>query len=113
MLRNLPVITKNILILNILMFVMMMILDPNGNTIYNALSAHYFTSVYFEPYQIITHMFMHSLSDPFHIFFNMFLSSKVFNLGYTKDIASSSILSLFILPLPLEERVGVRGRVRG
>ena len=73
MLRNLPVITKNILILNILMFVMMMILDPNGNTIYNALSAHYFTSVYFEPYQIVTHMFMHSLSDPFHIFFNMFL----------------------------------------
>lgn len=73
MLRNLPIITKNILILNILVFVMMMILDPNGNSIYNALSAHYFTSVYFEPYQVITHMFLHSLHDPFHIFFNMFL----------------------------------------
>jgi membrane associated rhomboid family serine protease len=39
----------------------------------NILSTHYFNSVFFEPYQMITHMFMHSKEDFFHILFNMLI----------------------------------------
>jgi len=37
------------------------------------LGAHYFNSPLFEPYQIVTHMFMHSLGDFTHILFNMLM----------------------------------------
>ncbi|MBL1279163.1 MAG: rhomboid family intramembrane serine protease [Fluviicola sp.] len=37
------------------------------------LGTHYFGTVFFEPYQIITHMFMHSMTDFMHILFNMLL----------------------------------------
>lgn len=73
MLRNLPTITKNLLLLNIMMFVVMMVISSGNEAIFDSLSAHYLNSVFFEPYQVVTHMFMHSLTDPLHIFFNMFL----------------------------------------
>lgn len=73
MFRNLPNVTKNLLLLNITVFVVALILQSNGSNWSNLLAAHYINSVLFEPYQFITHMFMHSLADPLHIFFNMFL----------------------------------------
>tara|TARA_R110002072_G_scaffold302402_1_gene485093 strand:+ start:19869 stop:20495 length:627 start_codon:yes stop_codon:yes gene_type:complete len=37
------------------------------------LGTHYFGTVFFEPYQIISHMFMHSMTGFMHILFNMLL----------------------------------------
>lgn len=73
MFRNLPNVTKNLLLLNITVFVVALILQSNGSNWSDLFAAHYINSVLFEPYQFITHMFMHSLADPLHIFFNMFL----------------------------------------
>jgi membrane associated rhomboid family serine protease len=38
----------------------------------DALTGYYFASPNFRPWQIVTHMFMHSMDDFTHIFFNMY-----------------------------------------
>ena len=73
MFRNIPPITKNLLLLNIMFFIVSVVLAQNGTDISRMLGAHYFNSFLFEPYQIVTHMFMHSITDFFHILFNMLL----------------------------------------
>lgn len=73
MFQNIPVVTKNLLIINVLFYVIAIVLAQNGTDVSTILGAHYFNSFLFEPYQIVTHMFMHSLTDFFHILFNMLL----------------------------------------
>ncbi len=72
-LSNIPPVTKNLLLLNVTLYIVSLVLASNGINIYQFLGAHYFNSVLFEPYQIVTHMFMHSMNDFTHILFNMFL----------------------------------------
>lgn len=66
MLQRLPLVTKNILIINVLVFLACQVL-PELNI---CLSAYFFQSPNFKIWQIITHMFMHGSIT--HIFFNMF-----------------------------------------
>jgi len=73
MFRNIPPVTKNLLLLNIMFYIVSIVLAQNGTDISRILGAHYFNSIFFEPYQIVTHMFMHSINDFFHILFNMLL----------------------------------------
>lgn len=73
MFRNIPPVTKNLLLLNIMFFVVSIVLAQNGTDISRMLGAHYFNSFLFQPFQIVTHMFMHSITDFFHILFNMLL----------------------------------------
>jgi len=73
MLRNLPQVTKNLLLLNITMYIIAMVLVSNQIQLGEEFGSYYLNSVNFKPYQIVSHMFMHSLQDPFHIFINMFL----------------------------------------
>jgi len=73
MLKNLPPVTLNLLLINILVFVVSLVLSQNGTDMADLLGAHYFNSINFQPYQVVSHMFMHSLTDPFHIIFNMML----------------------------------------
>lgn len=66
---NIPVVTKNIIIINVILFAAkFLLLDKIPLDDY--LDLHYFKSSLFKPHQIITHMFMHA--DIGHIFFNMF-----------------------------------------
>ncbi|MFZ4399645.1 MAG: rhomboid family intramembrane serine protease [Bacteroidales bacterium] len=67
----LPVVVKNLLIINGLFFLATITFD----TVYHIdldrfLGLHYFESEYFRPWQYITYMFMHGSID--HIIFNMF-----------------------------------------
>lgn len=74
MFNNIPVVTKNILIINVLVYIVMMVGVSMGQVMLPFyLSAHYFNAPTFEPYQIVTHMFTHSATDIFHIVFNMLL----------------------------------------
>ncbi|MFM6947183.1 MAG: rhomboid family intramembrane serine protease [Flavobacteriales bacterium] len=73
MLQQLPQVTKNILLLNIAFFVATLILNTQGINLEMTLGAHYVNSPFFEPYQVVTHFFMHSAHDFLHIFFNMWL----------------------------------------
>ena len=71
MFANLPQVTKNILILNIMFFVATLILESQGIDLISKLGTHYVNSPLFEPYQVVTHFFMHA--DFFHILMNMWL----------------------------------------
>lgn len=69
-LANMPTVVKNLLIINGLFFLATIALAPQGVDLTRILGAFYWRSTNFEPYQIITHMFMHGGFA--HIFFNMF-----------------------------------------
>ncbi|MEY4287557.1 MAG: hypothetical protein RL511_1646 [Bacteroidota bacterium] len=73
MFQNLPQVTKNILLLNIAFFVASLILKSQGINLEMTLGAHYINSPFFEPYQVVTHFFMHDTTNFLHIFFNMWL----------------------------------------
>lgn len=69
--NQLPVVVKNLLIINILMFVLTFVFTGMFDIDLNdKLGLHFPTSQKFQPYQIITYMFMHG-SLP-HLFLNMF-----------------------------------------
>ncbi len=70
-LNHLPQVTKNILILNVVFFIATWFLETSGIDLISIFGAHYINSPLFEPYQIITHFFMHG--NIFHIFMNMWL----------------------------------------
>jgi membrane associated rhomboid family serine protease len=71
MLNNIPQVTKNLLIINILIFIATWLLEAQGIDLKAVLGTHYIGSPLFQPYQVITHMFAH---DGFwHILMNMWL----------------------------------------
>lgn len=70
MLRDIPQVTKNLLILNVLMFILTYFFQTKGIQLNDLLGAHYVNSPLFKPYQVITYFFMHG--GIMHIFFNMF-----------------------------------------
>lgn len=68
--RNIPTITKNLLIINLLMFVAGWALIGHGYDLNEMLGLHFFMADEFRPYQFLTYMFMHGGWE--HLFFNMF-----------------------------------------
>lgn len=74
-------VVKSLIIINALMFIGA---EVAGDEIKYMLAVFYPTSEYFQPFQLITHMFMHG--GGMHIFFNMYM--------------------LFMFGVPLERRFG-------
>lgn len=64
---QIPTVTKNLLAINILMFIATLI---NENFMVANFAMFYPASPFFKPWQILTHMFMHG--GFWHIFFNMY-----------------------------------------
>lgn len=73
LLSNTPPVTKNLLLINVSLYVLSLVMMSKGIDLTSYLGAHYFNSPLFQPYQVVTHMFMHSLNDFMHILFNMLL----------------------------------------
>lgn len=69
-LGNMPPVVKNLLILNVVMFIITMLGESQGIAMTRLLGGYVFNSPFFEPYQMVSHFFMHG--GLFHIFFNMF-----------------------------------------
>ncbi len=104
--NSIPVVTRNILIINVLFWMADTLLSKDG-TLVNYLGLHYFTSEYFMPHQVITCMFMHGGLS--HLFFNMFAvfmfgrtletvwGPKKFLLYYMATGVGASILQLLIM----------------
>lgn len=67
---NIPPIIKNLLIINVLVFVADYVLQGMGIDLTRLLALHNVQSPHFKPFQFVTHMFMHGSIT--HIFFNMF-----------------------------------------
>ena len=68
--NNLPTITKNLLIINVLCFFGGVVARRYGIDLNDVLGLHFFMASDFKPFQLVTYMFMHA--DFQHIFFNMF-----------------------------------------
>ncbi|MGC9375401.1 MAG: rhomboid family intramembrane serine protease [Bacteroidales bacterium] len=69
--NNIPPVVKNIIIINVIMLLATWILSNSfGIELTQILGLHYFKSELFQPYQFVTHMFMHG--GLWHLFFNMF-----------------------------------------
>ena len=68
--NKLPVVTKNLLAINIVMFFATIVAERNDIDLSNILGLHFFESSEFYPFQLVTYMFMHSGVG--HLFFNMF-----------------------------------------
>lgn len=68
--NNLPTVTKNLLIINVLCFFGMLVAKRYGIDVENLLGLHFFLASYFNLSQLISYMFMHANFQ--HIFFNMF-----------------------------------------
>ena len=67
---RIPVVTKNLLAINVVMFLALLVANKNGFDLNNLLGLHFFMSSEFHPYQLVTYMFMHGGFS--HLFFNMF-----------------------------------------
>ena len=66
-LSNIPPVTKNIIIINVLVMIMTAL---NEDFMVKTFAMFYPSSPFFRPWQIVTHMFMHG--GFWHIFFNMY-----------------------------------------
>ena len=68
--NNLPTVTKNLLIINVLCFFGMLVAKRYGIDVENLLGLHFFLASDFNLSQLISYMFMHANFQ--HIFFTMF-----------------------------------------
>ena len=68
--RNIPIVTKNLLLVNIIAFVATWILQLRGLDLNDLLGLHFFMAADFQVWQLLTYMFLHSGFT--HILFNMF-----------------------------------------
>jgi membrane associated rhomboid family serine protease len=73
MFGNIQPVTKNLLLLNVAMFILTLFFEYQGQGIDlgSLLGAHYFGTPLFEPYQLVSHFFMHG--GFFHILMNMYI----------------------------------------
>ncbi len=68
----LPVVTKNIIIINVLLYVLTQFLMATQNIdLTRYLGLHYYLAPDFRPHQFITYIFMHDTGNLSHILFNM------------------------------------------
>jgi membrane associated rhomboid family serine protease len=65
-----PPVVKNLIIINVLVFIAQETFGKGNDTVENLFALHDVRSVYFKPHQLLTHMFMHGSFE--HILFNMF-----------------------------------------
>ena len=68
--NKLPKVTKNLLAINVLVFLATLVLEKKGIDLAGILGLHFFKAADFAPYQFVTYMFMHGGFA--HLFFNMF-----------------------------------------
>lgn len=69
---SIPPVTKNLLIINVLVWLVEMLVPGFGSRLVDTLGLHYVEASRFNPAQVLTYMFVHSPSAPWHLLFNMF-----------------------------------------
>lgn len=68
--RSIPTVTKNLLIINVLAYLVGLVLEGQGVDLSKELGLHFFMSSQFHIWQFVTYMFLHGGFQ--HLFFNMF-----------------------------------------
>ncbi|MDO5322244.1 MAG: rhomboid family intramembrane serine protease [Bacteroidia bacterium] len=90
-LSNVPTVTKNLIIINVIIFIATLI---NENFMISAFALFYPTSPYFHWWQVVTHMFMHG--GFWHIFFNMY-TLFIFGCVVERIIGSKKFLLFYFI----------------
>lgn len=81
--NSIPVVTKNLIIINFLVWLFMMVCGQRMDLdVVRFGGLHYWGASDFNPAQLLTYMFMHSTTDLAHILFNMF---TLFMFGITLE----------------------------
>ncbi|MCI1639924.1 MAG: rhomboid family intramembrane serine protease [Bacteroidales bacterium] len=88
---SIPPVTKNIILINILVFVATLI---NQNFMVGTFALFYPASPYFHFWQVVTHMFMHG--GFWHIFFNMY-TLLIFGMVLERTIGSKKFLIFYFV----------------
>lgn len=70
--NTIPVVVKNLIIINVLFYLATLMLKRTGIDLYDYLGLYFPLSEKFRLHQFFTYMFMHDTSGLGHIFFNMF-----------------------------------------
>ncbi len=81
--QAIPPVTKNLIIINVIMWLAQIVAEQRGIDLSEILGLHYYQSDGFYIWQIITYMFLHDTSSFMHLFSNMF---AVFMFGRTLEI---------------------------
>lgn len=68
---GLPVVTKNIIIINVIVYLATLIAAGRGIDLTAILGLHYYQAPNFRPHQFVTYIFMHDPQNLMHIVFNM------------------------------------------
>lgn len=68
--RNIPIVTKNLLVINLIVFLVGMVVNLPSGMLDDVCGLHFFLAPDFHLYQLFTYMFLHASFT--HIFFNMF-----------------------------------------
>ncbi len=92
--REIPVVTKNLIAINVLMFLALLAFERSGIDLNNLLGLHLFLAPDFRPYQLVTYMFMHGGFT--HILFNMY-ALWVFGSVLERVWGSSRFLLFYIV----------------
>lgn len=71
-LSAIPPVTKNLIIINVIIWLAGMLFPRLGNSIVDMLGLHFIGGSDFNPVQVISYMFIHDFRSPLHILFNMF-----------------------------------------
>lgn len=71
-LSSIPPVTRNLLIINVLVWLAQFVLLKQGTDLRDFLGLHHFEAENFAVYQLLTSMFLHSPENMMHVFFNMF-----------------------------------------
>lgn len=90
-------VVKNLLILNILMFIGAFTILGDSNLLgqgRNILGLAYFETEFFKPYQLVSHLFMHQ--DFMHLFFNM-LGLVIFGPKLERYLGAKHFLILYFV----------------
>lgn len=69
---NMPPATKNLIIINVIVWAVEAIFPKFAITIIRVLGLHFVGASQFNPIQIFTYMFVHASTNPWHLLFNMF-----------------------------------------
>lgn len=81
-LSSIPVVTRNIIIINAIIWLAQVVLLQRGLDLRTYLGLNYILSDNFMPHQFVTYMFLHDPSGIMHVLFNMF---AVFMFGRTLE----------------------------
>lgn len=71
-LESIPPVTRNLIIINVLIWLVEVVTGSFGDKLENILGLHFWASEKFNPAQLLTYMFLHDNRSILHIGFNMF-----------------------------------------